>query len=145
VDEEQRRIVEDLMSKGETAMRDRGLSDAEIAAKKRQLQEMLEKTPPNAAQWEMLGRLDAGETPPDIMASFGKEGSIVWLASHRILFRLVLVALAGLIGYFGAFGRGNDVEIFPTGVPGLLFGLGIGLVILVCVQVSLRAQRRRRS
>lgn len=145
VNDEQRKILDDLMWKGEMAMRDRGLSDAEIAEKKRQLRELIEQRPPDDAGWERLARLDAGEPPMDVMGSFGKDDWIVRLASHRTLFRLALVAITAFIGYFGAWGRGNDVQIFPTRVPGLLFGVAIGIVVLVLTELSMRAQRRRRS
>ena len=127
------------------AMRERGLGDAEIAEKQRQLRVMIERRPLDDAQWDMLGRLDAGEAPHDVLPSFGKDGWLVGLASHRILFRLGVVALCGFIGYFGAWGRGNDSQPFPTGAPGLLLGLGIGIAVLGFAELSLRAQRRRRS
>jgi hypothetical protein len=142
VDEEQRRIVDDLMWKGEIAMRDRGLSDAEIAAKKRQLQQMIEQHPPNDAQWEMLGRIDGGEPPPDLKAMLGKGSWIVRLAVHPLVSRFGMIATFALIGFLGGPAPGTHVGLH--GVKGLLAGLAVGLLAQLLVEIAYRAHLRRR-
>ena len=141
MDEEQRKLVDDLMWKGEMAMRDRGLGDAEIAAKKRQLQEILEERPLSEAQWQMLERVDAGEPPRDIMASFGKDSWVVRLAMHRTVVRLAPFVVFGFLGYYGGPARGSD-NTLPRGIPGLLLGLGFAVVMLVLVEIGSRRRPR---
>jgi hypothetical protein len=130
VDEEQQKILDDLMWKGEMAMRDRGLTDAQIAAKKHQLRQVIEQMPPTDAQWEQLERIDGGEDPHEVLMNFGKDGWIVRLAEHRVLLALGSLALLALFGYFDA------------GVVGLLVGLAIASFAIVYATVSVRRRRR---
>jgi hypothetical protein len=141
VDEEQRRIVDDLMWKGEMAMRDRGLSDAEIAAKKRQLQQMIEQHPPNDAQWEMLGRIDGGEPPPNLNPMLGKSSWTVRLGLNPLVSRFGMIAAFGLIGFLGGPAPGSHAALH--GVKGLLAGLAVGLLAQVLVEIGYRAYLRR--
>jgi hypothetical protein len=130
VDEEQQKILDDLMWKGEIAMRDRGMTDAQIAAKKHQLRQVIEQMPPTDAQWEQLERIDGGEDPHEVLMNFGKDGWIVRLAEHRVLLALAAVTLLGLFGYFDA------------GLVGLLVGLAIGTFAMVYATISVRGRRR---
>jgi hypothetical protein len=140
MDEERQRILDDLMWKGEMAMRDRGLSDAEIAEKKRQLQEVLARTPPDDAGWERLARIDAGEPPESVLPDFGKDAWLVRIAGHRVLLGIGLVLFAAALGYFGGLNRGNTHRL--GGIPGLVVGVAIALFAIVYATVSVRRRRR---
>jgi hypothetical protein len=131
VNEEQQRILDDLMWKGEMAMRDRGLSDAQIAEKKRELRRMIQQSAPDAAQWERLARLDGGEPPEEVIpAAFGKDMWVVRLAEHRVLLAVAVLALGALLGYL------------DRGVLGLLVGLAIATFALLYAVLSVRRRRR---
>jgi hypothetical protein len=130
VDEEQQKILDDLMWKGEMAMRDRGLTDARIAEKKRELRQAIEQYPPDAAGWERLARIDGGEPPKEVIpAAFGKDTWLVRLAGHRMLLALGSLVLLALFGYFDA------------GVVGLVVGVAIASFAIVYATVSVRRRR----
>ena len=131
MNEEQQRILDDLMWKGEMSMRDRGLTDEQIAEKKRELRRMIEKTPPTDAQWEQLGRIDGGEPPESVIpAAFGKDMWLVRLAEHRVLLAIGVLALGALLGYL------------DRGVLGLLVGLAVAAFALAYATISVRRRRR---
>ena len=141
VNEEQQRILDDLMWKGEMAMRDRGASDAEIAEKKRQLHQAMEQFPPDATGWERLARIDAGEPPEAVIpAAFAKDMWLVRVARHRRLLAIALLAFAGFVGYFGGLTRGKAHPI--QGVEGLVIGLAIAAFAVAYATVSVRRRRR---
>ena len=131
MNEEQQRILDDLMWKGEMSMRDRGLTDEQIAEKKRELRQMLEQSPPDAAGWERLARIDGGEPPEAVIpAAFGKGAWIVRVAEHRALLALGVLALGALFGYFDA------------GLVGLLVGLAVATFAILYATLSVRRRRR---
>jgi hypothetical protein len=131
VNEEQQKILDDLMWKGEMAMRDRGLGDAQIAEKKQELRRAIEQFPADAAGWERLARIDGGEPPETVIpAAFGKNEWIVRVAEHRALLALGVLAVAALFGYFDA------------GLVGLLVGLAIATFAMLYATISARRRRR---
>ena len=130
MDEQQQKIFDDLMWKGEMSMRDRGLTDAQISAKKQEAWRIFEQTPLTDAQWDQLARIDGGEPPSDVLMNFGKDDWIVRLAAHRALLAAALLAVAALLGYLDA------------GVAGALAGLAIGAFALGYAVLSVRRRRR---
>lgn len=140
VNKEQQRILDDVMRKGEMAMRDRGATDAEIAEKERQLRRAIEQFPPDAAGWERFARISAGEPPNAVLPAF-EDSWLVRIARHRRLLAIVLLAFAGFLGYFGGLTPGKAHPIH--GGEGLVIGLGIAAFAVAYATLSVR--RRRRS
>jgi len=71
-------------------------------------------------------------------------GPIIWLVEHRLVFCTLVVALSGVLGYFGLLHHVGTQAVGP-GVPGLLYGVTLALVVLAIVQVwsLVRARRGR--
>jgi hypothetical protein len=66
-----------------------------------------------------------------------------WLARHPRLFIFFALVLCGVLGYFGLLrGRMSDRPL-PSGIEGVLFG--VGGVVFGVVFAYLRAARRRRG
>jgi hypothetical protein len=148
VDEkDRRRFLEEIWPAAEQAARARGMSDEELAEKRKQVLDMLDHAPkrgePDWPGFESVVHGDA--TPVDRLprSVFG-DGPIIRLAFHPNLLRVLLVGVFALLGYFGMPTR-HGGRLWHPGIHGLVYGTAFGLGVLVFAEISfLRTRRRER-
>ena len=135
-----RRFVEETLARAEEQARRSGRNEAEIAAAHREVEQYLAEHP------EVMPSLAKAADAPrsvDGLPSLG-PGWLMWALRHPLGWRVGVVVLVGLGGYFGLDGSRTGPQPFPDGPPGFLIGAAIGLVVLLGVEALSRFPRRRR-
>jgi len=138
--EERRRFAEELLARAEEEARRKGKSEAEIAAAHRKVEEFLGD--PSAPL--TLPPLEQGRRARvDRLPGLG-PGWLMWGLRHPHGWRVALVLLVGVLGYFGLDSGRTSPQPFPDGPPGFLYGSALGVLVVVAVEVASRFRGRRR-
>jgi hypothetical protein len=141
VGDEPRRALQRLVPLAEEEARRRGMSEAEIVEKRRELEQLGPMTPEQARVVEAeLAAARAGR-PPDRLPPLGPSG-LMWVAERPRLFAALAVVLSAVLGYFGLL-RGRSGEPLPSGTTGLLVGAGIAVGACVFAYVAVARRRSR--
>jgi hypothetical protein len=141
VDQKDReRFLEEIWPAAEQAARARGMSDEELAKKRSQVLDLLEHAPKRG---ELEGIVHGDAAPVDRLprSAFG-DSPIIRLALHPNLFRVLLVGVFALLGYFGM-PTTHGGQLWHSGVRGLAYGTAFGLGVLVFAEISFLRTRRR--
>ena len=141
-EKDRQRFLEEIWPAAEQAARARGMSDEEIAEKRKQALDMLEHAPKRGEAGFPQPESSDGDTEPvDRLPSSVFGGSPpVRLAFHRNVLRLVMVGLFAVLGYFGMPGMSGG-HLWHEGVRGLVYGTALGLGLLVFAETLARTRR----
>jgi hypothetical protein len=148
VDQKDReRFLEEIWPAAEQAARARGLSDDEIAEKRKQALDMLDHAPrrgdPDWPGLEGVIHRDPGPVDRLPRSVFG-DSPIIRLAFHRNLLRVLLVGVFAVLGYLGMPTK-HGGRLWHPGIHGLVYGTAFGLGVLVFAEITYLRTRRRKS
>jgi hypothetical protein len=146
VDQKDRvRFLEEIWPAAEQAARARGMSDDEIAEKRKQALDMLDHAPkrgePNFPRFESIVHSDTAPVDRLPRSMFG-DSPIIRLAFHPNLVRVLLVGVFAVLGYYGMPTR-HGGQLWHAGLHGLVYGIAFGLGVLAFAQITYLRTRRR--